>query len=298
MLVGPANILAGATIASGGLAAGIAASGLSALAATAVGAVGEGVISGVSGSLLRLSQGYDVTWDTVALDTVFGAALGAVAGRLIGGPRVQLSMVAELFKNSLSYTLHLCSARGHDPTEGHPARLQQSRNGDNHYTSLRGDALVEASFRLGTNVAGKAGIAIATGGGSLAARSSGRVATVAAESVGGRQMLYHYTNEAGAAGILESGSINPSLWRVGTKDVRYGNGQYVSDIVPGIKTPAQLSREFLGQPFQGNRFTHYVEIDATELGAVQGRPGVYVVPNEVPLDLTGRLLTSGKVPGQ
>jgi hypothetical protein len=115
-------------------------------------------------------------------------------------------------------------------------------------------------------------------------------------STTGRQILYHYTNEAGVAGITESGSLNPSLWRVGTKDVRYGNGQYVSDIVPGTRTPSELSYDFLGQPFQGARFTHYLEIDATGLGAVQGRTGVYVIPNEVPLDLAGRLLNSGKVP--
>jgi hypothetical protein len=35
---------------------------------------------------------------------------------------------------------------------------------------------------------------------------------------------------------------------------------------------------------------------ASGLGAVQGRPGVYVIPNETPLDLTGRILNSGKVP--
>ena len=111
-----------------------------------------------------------------------------------------------------------------------------------------------------------------------------------------RQVLYHYTNEVGVTGITESNSLNPSLWRIGTKDVRYGNGQYVSDIVPGTRTPSELSRDFLGIPFQGRRFTHYIEIDATGLGAVQGRTGVYVIPNEAPLDLTGRLLNSGKVP--
>jgi RHS repeat-associated protein len=115
-------------------------------------------------------------------------------------------------------------------------------------------------------------------------------------SATGRQVLYHYTNEVGMTGIVQSRSLRPSLWRVGTKDVRYGNGQYVSDILPGTRTPSQLSRDFLGQPFQGKRFTHYVEIDVTGLGAVQGRPGVFVIPNEVPLDLTGRLLSSGKVP--
>jgi hypothetical protein len=123
-------------------------------------------------------------------------------------------------------------------------------------------------------------------------------AGVGAEAAGGRQVLYHYTNEAGVAGIAENNSLNPSLWRVGTKDVRYGNGQYVSDIAPGTRTPSELSRDFLDQPFQGRRFTHYVEIDASGLGAVQGRPGVYVIPNETPLDLTGRLLSSGKVPGK
>ncbi|MGR9394845.1 HYD1 signature containing ADP-ribosyltransferase family protein [Rhizobium leguminosarum] len=57
-----------------------------------------------------------------------------------------------------------------------------------------------------------------------------------------------------------------------------------------------MSREFLGRAFHGNRFTHYVEIDVTGLGAAQGCPGVYVIPNEMPLDLTGRLLSSWKVP--
>lgn len=62
---------------------------------------------------------------------------------------------------------------------------------------------------------------------------------------------------AGMTGITESTSLNPSVWRAGTKDVRYGNGQYMSDIVPGIRTPSELSRDFLGIPFQGSRFTHY-----------------------------------------
>lgn len=133
--------------------------------------------------------------------------------------------------------------------------------------------------------------------GALTAKfGAAETAAVNGGSATGRQVLYHYTNEAGAAGIVDSASINPSLWRVGTKDVRYGNGQYVSDLVPGTKTPGQLSREFLGRPFHGDRFTHYIEIDATGLGAIQGRPGVYVIPNEVPLDLTGRLLGSGRVP--
>lgn len=179
-----------------------------------------------------------------------------------------------------------------------------------------GDAVLEGATEAAYDLADEAAIVAATGGAGYAApklfnagswlvnRAFGRrglgdgCVEVAAERATARQTLFHYTNEAGASGITGSNSLNPSLWRVGTKDVRYGNGQYLSDIAPGTMTPAQLSRAFLGRPFHGSRFTHYVEIDATGLGAVQGRAGVYVVPNEVPLDLTGRLLNSGKVSGQ
>jgi RHS repeat-associated protein len=107
------------------------------------------------------------------------------------------------------------------------------------------------------------------------------------------QRLYHYTNERGLAGILESQELRPSLKALNPKDVRYGNGQYLSDIVPGTKTHAQLSREFLGQPFQGEKYTHFLEIDVTEFNVIQGRPGVFVIPGEAPLDLTGRIISSG-----
>ena len=92
-----------------------------------------------------------------------------------------------------------------------------------------------------------------------------------------RRVLYHYTDEAGMRGITQSGKLRPSLRANNPRDVRYGEGQYLSDFVPGTKPPAQLSREFLGQPFQGRRFTHYVEIDVTGLEVVQGRNGVFVV---------------------
>ncbi len=108
--------------------------------------------------------------------------------------------------------------------------------------------------------------------------------------------LYHYTNEGGMKGITSSGELRPSLWYAGTKDVRYGNGQYLSDIMPGARTPAQLSRDFLGRPFQGRRFTHFVEVDVSGLRVIQGRPGVLVVPNSAPLDVSGRVISSGGVP--
>ncbi|RQM50359.1 hypothetical protein EHZ19_03995 [Paraburkholderia bannensis] len=107
--------------------------------------------------------------------------------------------------------------------------------------------------------------------------------------------LYHYTNEAAMNAILESEALNPSLKALNPNDVRYGNGQYLSDIPPGTMTPAQLSRAFVNNPFQGARYSNFVAVDVTGLNVVQGRPGVYVVPNEIPLDISGRITGSGAV---
>ncbi len=108
-----------------------------------------------------------------------------------------------------------------------------------------------------------------------------------------RSTLYHYTTEGGLNGILESGELRPSLKAVNPKDARYGNGQYLTDIVPGTKTLGQLSKAFIGIPYQGRKFSHYVEIDVTGLKVVKGRNGVYVVPNETALNLTGRIVSHG-----
>lgn len=108
--------------------------------------------------------------------------------------------------------------------------------------------------------------------------------------------LYHYTDEAGLNGILKEEKLNPSLKATNPNDVRYGNGQYVSDITPGTTKPSKLSQAFLGFPWQERKFTHYVEIDPGGLNVVKGREGVYVIPNEEPLDLNDRIVSSGKVP--
>ena len=106
--------------------------------------------------------------------------------------------------------------------------------------------------------------------------------------------MFHYTNEEGMNGILNSGQLNPSLKSVNPNDVRYGNGQYLSDIAPGTMTSGQLSRQFIGMPFQAERFTHYIEIDTSGMNVIEGRPNVFVAPNEQPLDLSGRIISYGK----
>jgi len=109
-----------------------------------------------------------------------------------------------------------------------------------------------------------------------------------------KNTLYHYTDEKGLNGILESKSLNPSLKANNPKYARYGNGQYLSDVLPGSRTNAQLSHDFLGIPFQGKKFENYIAIDTTGLNVVKGREGVFVILNEGPLDITNRIIGFGR----
>jgi hypothetical protein len=88
--------------------------------------------------------------------------------------------------------------------------------------------------------------------------------------------LFHYTDQAGQKGILDSGQLNPSLKELNPADAWYGNGHYLSNIKPGTMTSNQLSRSFLGAPFWGSRFTNFVEINVDGLNVVEGRTGVFV----------------------
>ncbi|MBV9026900.1 MAG: hypothetical protein JO362_24590 [Streptomycetaceae bacterium] len=106
--------------------------------------------------------------------------------------------------------------------------------------------------------------------------------------------LYHYTNEQGYNNILKSGELKPSLKENNPKDARYGDGQYLTDVEPGTRTPGQLSYAFLRVPWAGGRFTHYIEIDATGLNVIRGREHVFVVPNQEALDIASRIVSHGK----
>ena len=107
-------------------------------------------------------------------------------------------------------------------------------------------------------------------------------------------ILYHYTTAEGLAGILNTGVLLPSLKSVNPQDAWYGDGQYLTDILPNTKTKAQLSRIFIGNPFQGNKYTHYVAIDVTGLNVVKGREHVYVIPNTSPLNIRNRIVGFGE----
>ena len=110
----------------------------------------------------------------------------------------------------------------------------------------------------------------------------------------GLDILYHYTNQSGMEGILQTKTIKPSLKELNPKDVRYGNGQYLSDIVPGTKTPSQLGRQFINVPNK-YKYTHYVAIDVSGLDVIKGRDGVFVVRGDTDLDISDRIVGSGKI---
>ncbi|WP_405921831.1 putative T7SS-secreted protein [Streptomyces sp. NBC_00122] len=108
--------------------------------------------------------------------------------------------------------------------------------------------------------------------------------------------LYHYTNEAGYSGILESEELRASMKAQNSKDARFGDGQYLSNIAPGTKTLSQLSAAFIRVPWGGQRFTHYIEVDVSDLIVMRSveRPDVYVILNDGPLNIAGRIVGQGK----
>ena len=114
----------------------------------------------------------------------------------------------------------------------------------------------------------------------------------------GLRNLYHYTDEAGLNGILNEGKLNPSLKARRPRDVKFGNGQYLTDIPPGTMEPEELSKALVLNTHQAKKFTHYLEINPDGLNVIKGRSGVYVIPNEGPLDLNNRIISSGKVSDQ
>lgn len=108
--------------------------------------------------------------------------------------------------------------------------------------------------------------------------------------------LYHYTNEKGYQGILDSEEMWPSIKEHNPKDARFGDGQCLSPIEPGTKTHGQLSHAFVQVLWAYHKFTHYFEIDVSDLEVWRSveRPDVYVILNDQALDLSNRIVRHGK----
>ncbi|GAA0491372.1 DUF6531 domain-containing protein [Streptomyces olivaceiscleroticus] len=125
--------------------------------------------------------------------------------------------------------------------------------------------------------------------------------------------VYHYTDEKGLQGILDSKEIWHST---GKTHARFGDGQYFTDISPdtvkGLKkadltaedvasgkiSRYQLVQRLFGRPTRWGlgKTTHYIEIDVSDLAIGHGRPGVLYHLNDGPLDIANRIVRFGGTP--
>lgn len=238
------------------------------------GSVGCAIAGGAAGAattnIWKQSQSKKpFDFGSFARDTVMGAAVGWAMGPIASVAGKVLPAVANRLTAAVTSAFKPLASRGGQVASG----------------AVRPPSTPLQSIRPSSGA--KPAV---SGGGS---KPMSQTTSASGSSGGNPTTMYHYTDEAGMTGILTSGRLNPSLKSVNPQDARYGNGQYVSDIQPGTMSCAQLSRCFLGQPFQGQRFTNFVEIDVTGLNVVSGRPGVFVVPGEGPLDISSRIESWG-----
>lgn len=56
-----------------------------------------------------------------------------------------------------------------------------------------------------------------------------------------------------------------------------------------------MIKEIYRLPFQGERYTHYIEVDVPGLNVKKGREDVFVVLNEKMLDVTQRITRYGSI---
>ena len=105
--------------------------------------------------------------------------------------------------------------------------------------------------------------------------------------------LHHYTSEEGRNAIKKTKTIKASKKENNPKDARFGDGQYLTDIPPHTKTNGQLSLDFYGIPFVGQKCSNYVTINVEGLEVKKGRKNVFLVPNDEDLDIADRLVDDG-----
>ena len=122
--------------------------------------------------------------------------------------------------------------------------------------------------------------------------------------------LYHYTSDEGLAGILTDQAIKAS--QGGKRNAYYGSGQYFTDIAPeqlalgrkadlspaqiasGAMTRGMLQRTLFGLPWGFSKYTNdYLEVNLNNLPVTQVDTHKFLVPNDLPLPVDGRIRSSG-----
>ena len=102
--------------------------------------------------------------------------------------------------------------------------------------------------------------------------------------------LIHYTTVEFGESILASKSLFPSI---GTKNARYGFGQYFTDLTTGSFTIGQASRRLFGVPWNGRKLGYFIEIDIKGLNIIKTNKHIFLNETDEALDLTGRIINFG-----
>ena len=126
--------------------------------------------------------------------------------------------------------------------------------------------------------------------------------------------FYHYTTESARIAIIESGVLRPSLDRGDNTDVRYGEGQYFTNIAPETiacrsrteMTPTQIeagqislfqlaNRIMRGTP-SPEKLEYFIEFDVDNLSIIYSSQYEYIYFHEskIDLDISNRIIRSGK----
>jgi HYD1 signature containing ADP-ribosyltransferase len=125
-------------------------------------------------------------------------------------------------------------------------------------------------------------------------------------------ILYHYTTESGLLAIMESGVLKPSLDRGNNTDVKYGEGQYFTNISPDIITcesrsqmtstqleSGQISlRQLAGRIMAGTltleKFYCFLELDVSRLKIDRtDEQCIYLHRSNTNLDVSTLIIRSG-----
>ncbi|MER7773174.1 RHS repeat-associated core domain-containing protein [Kitasatospora sp. NPDC096140] len=280
--VGLAVFTAGASIAAaGGVMAALSAASTVELAVGAVGVVSD-VTSIAGGALEEASPKASSILGWVSLGTgLAGAGIGTAAAR--GSSRLAAQGTAETAQGAAE------AARATEDVTSETRTYSLTE----HYPAQK-DNLV---------LTGNGGRRAGGGTGARGARWPWRPRPT--RDAAADRRMYHYTNAQGQQGIIDSGTLNASTMN---RHARYGHGQYLTDHAQGgivedarkgvdwrvakDEADSATSQILVLNPDEGARFSHWLEIDVRGLEGLRvaaDRPQVFLIPNERPLDLTGRI---------
>ena len=120
------------------------------------------------------------------------------------------------------------------------------------------------------------------------------------------ETIFHYTSEAGVAGILQCQCI---LQSTGGTNARYGDGAYFTNLSPLSTvgtTSGQLSYALINVPWNTAKVSHFVAVDSSQIEPTPARVAplygstysgsILLSPSTTSIPIAGALVGSGVTP--